>query len=329
MPVEVWALIIAALIYDFWNGLHDSSNVVATVISTQALGPRTALLLASLGEVTGPFLFGVAVARTIGSELVMEEAMTVNVVLAALIGAIAWNVLTWALSIPSSSSHALIGGILGAVLAGYGPQAIRMEGLDKILLALFISPILGVIAGFLMMRFLRFAASGASPKINRWFRRGQLVTASALALSHGANDAQKTMGVITLGLVAAGVLPAFEVPLWVIAASAGAIALGTLFGGWRLIRTLGGRFYRLRPIHGLGAQGASTIVILGAALLGGPVSTTQVVSSAIVGAGSAERARMVRWSVFKTILVAWLLTLPLAALVSALAYGLIQALNPV
>lgn len=325
MSNEVGAvvLVVVALIFDFWNGLHDSSNVVATMISTRALGPRAALWLAALANGAGPFLFGVAVAKTIGSEVVAEEAMTLAVVLAALVGAIAWNVITWALGIPSSSSHALIGGILGSVAAGYGLQAIQPGGLTKTLVALFLSPIVGLLAGYVMVRLFRALGRYATPHINITFRRGQIIASTWLALSHGTNDAQKTMGIITLGLVVTGVIPEFEVPMWVIAASATAIALGTLFGGWKLIRTLGGKFYKIRPIHGLGAQTASAGVILGAALLGGPVSTTQVVSSAIVGAGSAERARMVRWQVFRNIIVAWLFTIPLAGLVSALAYSLI------
>jgi PiT family inorganic phosphate transporter len=323
MPAEAVILVAVALIFDFWNGLHDSANVVATIISTRALHPRAALWLAAIAEGAGPFLFGVAVARTIGTEVVQPSAMTIEVVLSALIGAITWNVITWALGIPSSSSHALIGGIIGAVWAGFGIDAIQPTGLTKILLALFLSPPLGMLAGYIMVRVLRFLSLRASPRINQWFRRGQIVASTLLALSHGTNDAQKTMGVITLGLVITGVIPEFQVPVWVIAASAGAIALGTLFGGWRLIHTLGGKFYKIRPIHGLGSQVASAGVILGAALLGGPVSTTQVVSSAIVGAGSAERARMIRWNVFGNIFVAWLFTIPLSALVSAGVYGLI------
>ena len=326
MPVEVVVLIGLALIFDFWNGLMGSATVVATLISTQALGPRLSLVLAAIGEAAGPFLLGIAVAQTIGRDLVSAQAMTIAVVMAALIGAIVWNILTWALSIPSSPSHALIGGILGAVLAGYGAEAIRPEGLSKVLLALFLSPLIGILAGYAMVRLLRFLASGATPRVNRWFRRGQIVTALIMAVSQGANDAQKTMGVITLGLIAGGVLPGFTVPVWVVALSAAGMALGTLTGGWRLIRTLGGRFYRLRPIHGLGAQMASAGVVLGAALLGGPVSATHVASSAIIGAGSAERARMVRWSVFRSILVAWIFTIPLSALVSALAYRVLEPL---
>jgi PiT family inorganic phosphate transporter len=326
MPGEVIVLIALALIFDFWNGLMGSATTTATLISTQAVGPRVALILAALGQFAGPFLLGVAVARTIGGELVAEQAVTIGVVMAALIGAIVWNVMSWALSIPSSPSHALIGGLLGAVLAGYGPEAIRSAGLSKVLLALFLSPLIGIVAGYFAVRVLRFLASGATPRVNRWFRRGQIVTGLAMAMAQGANDAQKTMGLITLGLIAGGLLPGFEVPLWVVAISAAGMSLGTLLGGLRLIKTLGGRFYRLRPIHGLGAQIASAAVVLGAALLGGPVSATHVSSSAIIGAGSAERARMVRWSVFRSILVAWIFTIPLSALVSALAYRVVVTL---
>ncbi len=325
MQVDILILVALALLFDFWNGLHDSANVVATVISSRALGPRASLLLAAAAEGAGPFLFGVAVARTIGHEVVAAQAMTLPVVLAALCGAIGWNVVTWFFGIPSSSSHALIGGLIGAVWAGHGPGAILPGGLSKTLLALFLSPPLGLLAGFGMVRLLYFWGQFATPHINVWFRRGQVIASTWLALSHGANDAQKTMGIIALGLVVTGALPEFSVPLWVVAASASAIALGTLVGGWRLIRTLGGRFYKVRPIHGLATQAASAGVILGAALLGGPVSTTQVVSSAIVGAGSAERFQKVRWGVFRQIVTAWLLTIPLAALFSALVYRLIAA----
>lgn len=327
MPPEVLVLIAIALLFDFWNGLMDSANVVATVISSRALGPRLSLLLAATANATGPFIFGTAVARTVGSEVIAENAMTIPVVIAALVGAILWNIITFTLGIPSSSSHALIGGMVGAVWAGYGFDAVRVDGLAKVLVALFVSPPLGMMAGYSMVRLLRFLASWSSPRVNVTFQRGQILTSIALALAHGTNDAQKTMGIITLGLLAGGVIDRFEVPAWVIGISAGAISLGTLLGGWRVIRTLGHRFYKIRPIHGLGAQSASAGVIIGASLLGGPVSTTQVVSSSIVGAGAAQRARMVRWNVFGNILVAWVLTIPLAALVGALVYSVLQWLG--
>ena len=329
LPTGALLITVFALIFDFLNGLHDSSNVVATLISSRAMGARRALLMTAAAEAAGPFLFGVAVATTIGSEVVAAGATTPSVIAAALLAAIGWNVLTWALGIPSSSSHTLIGGIVGAALAESGPQAIMLTGLEKVLLALFLSPPLGLVAGFIIVRVIYGLANlfGSSPRINRWLRIGQTPTALALALSHGANDAQKTMGVITLGLLATGVIDSFEVPLWVVAASAGAIALGTYTGGWRLIKTLGAKFYTIRPIHGFSAQVASASVILGAALLGGPVSTTQVVSSAIMGAGSAERLSKVRWSVAGEIVAAWLLTIPASALVGALLHAIISRLG--
>lgn len=324
LSVEALLLVAIALVFDFYNGLHDSSNVVATVISTRALSPRRALLMAAVANALGPLVFGVAVATTIGHEVVADEAVTLPVVYAALLAAIGWNIITLLLGIPSSTSHALIGGIMGAVWAGHGLDAVEPAGLTKVLMALLLSPILGMLAGYWIVKLSYFLASGATPHANRWFQRGQLLTAATLAMSHGSNDAQKTMGIITLGLVATGALETFSVPLWVILLSAGAIAAGTLFGGWSLIRTLGGRFYRVRPIHGFSAQAASSAVILGAALLGGPVSTTHVVSSAIVGAGSAERVQKVRWGVVSNIVVSWFLTIPAAAGLGALIYALIH-----
>jgi PiT family inorganic phosphate transporter len=314
------ALTIAALLFGFLNGFHDSANVVATVISSRAMPARTALLLTAAGEFVGPFLFGVAVAQTIGAGLIDTAAVTPGIVLGAAVAAIVWNVLTWLFGIPSSSSHALVGGLLGATAMAGGLGAIQIGGVQKALVALFVSPPLGLLAGFLIMRLTLRAVAHASPNVNTVFKRLQIVTAVGLAVSHGANDAQKTMGILTLGLVAAGALPAFAVPVWVVAASAGVMALGTAIGGWRLIRTLGGRIYKIRPIHGFTAQTASWAVILGAALVGGPVSTTQVVSSAIMGAGAAERLSKVRWGVAQEMLVAWGLTIPVTAGLAALAY---------
>jgi PiT family inorganic phosphate transporter len=270
------------------------------------------LWVAAIANGVAPMLFGVAVATTIGHEVVAERAVTLPVVYAALLAAIIWNVITLLFGIPSSTSHALIGGIMGAVWAGYGLDAILMSGLLKIMAALFFSPILGMIAGYWLVKLFYFLARGASPRINVLFKRGQWITATTLALSHGTNDAQKTMGIITLGLVATGSLNTFRVPSWVILSSAIVMGAGTLLGGWSLIRTLGSKFYRVRPIHGFGAQSASSFVILGAALLGGPVSTTHVVSSAIVGAGSADRLKMVRWGVVESIFISWVLTIPAA-----------------
>ena len=312
-----------ALAFDFLNGFHDSSNIVATVISSRALPPRLALIIAAIAEFSGPFIFGVAVAKTVGDDLLHTETLTVEVILAALIASVIWNLITWRLGIPSSSSHALVGGLLGAGIIADGLAVVQIAGLTKILIALLISPVLGLLMGFLVMHLTMLLAHNATPKISTLFKRLQLGTLIGLALSHGTNDAQKTMGVLTLGLLLEGRIPSFEVPVWVIAASAGAIALGTSFGGWRLIRTLGGRIYRIRPVHGFASQISGAAVILGAAMLGGPVSTTQVMSSAIMGVGAAERVNKVRWGILKDMLIAWLLTIPLTAAVAGLAYWLI------
>jgi PiT family inorganic phosphate transporter len=320
LSIAVLFIIGLALVFDFLNGLHDSSNIVATVISSRAMAPRRVLLMTATAHFVGPFLFGVAVATTIGSEVVEEDAVTLSVIAAALIAAIAWNLITWFFGIPSSSSHALIGGIVGAVLIQSGWEALRMDGLSKVLFALLISPVLGLIAGYLVMKMVLFLARGASPRINWFFKRGQWGTALWLGLSHGTNDAQKTMGVITMALLAGGIIKTFAVPIWVIAVSAGAIAFGTALGGWRLIRTLGGKFYKIRPVHGFASQVTSGSVIMGAALLGGPVSTTQVVSSSIMGVGSAERVSKVRWGVAGQIVTTWVLTIPATAAVAALVY---------
>ncbi len=317
VPSPVLLLIALALAFDFLNGFHDSANVVATMIASRALSGRQALTITALAEFAGPFLFGVAIATTIGQEVLVGSGLRLSVVLAALSASILWNLVTWWLGIPASSSHALIGGLIGAAVMEGGWGAVRLAGVGKVALALALSPLVGLVAGYLVMKVVLFLARGASPRINRLFKRGQIVTAVALALSHGTNDAQKTMGIITLGLVSAGRLPSFRVPLWVIAVCAAAIALGTASGGWRLIRTLGGRFYQIRPVHGFAAQVASAGVILGAALLGGPVSTTQVVSSAIMGVGSAERLSKVRWGTGRQIAIAWLTTIPATALLAA------------
>lgn len=314
----------AALLFDFLNGFHDSANSVATMISSRAMGPRRALALNAAANFVGPFLFGVAVATTIGHEVVAEDAATLPAVLAALLGAIVWNVLTWLLGIPSSSSHALVGGLIGAATISHGAHAILLPGLTKVLLAMLISPVAGMLSGYLLMKIILFLARGSTPRINIFFKQAQMVTATALALSHGTNDAQKTMGIITMGLLAEGVVSHFVVPTWVIAACAGAMALGTALGGWRIIRTLGGKFYKVRPVHSFASQIASAGVILGAAFIGGPVSTTHVVSTAILGVGSAERVSKVRWGVVGQIVVAWLLTIPASGLLAILFYLIVE-----
>lgn len=328
MPPLIIAVIVFALIFDLLNGIHDSSNIVATMISSRALSPKLALGMTAIANFVGPFIFGVAVAETIGNEVVISEAISIHVILAALTSAILWNLLTWYLGFPSSSSHALVGGIVGAVLIGAGANAILLPGLVKILIALFTSPILGLLFGYLFLRLGFLICWNSTPRVNTFFKRGQLATSLALALSHGTNDAQKTMGIITLALVTGGVLQVFQVPIWVVVICAAMIAFGTAIGGWRLIRTLGGKFYRIRPMDGFTSQFASAIVILGASLFGGPVSTTQVVSSSIMGVGAAERMNKVRWGVAGEIGMAWILTIPATALVAAGIYQLVRLIFP-
>ncbi len=320
MSQELIIVIALALVFDFLNGMRDASNIVATMISSRAFSPRTALNITAVAEFLGPFLFGVTVARTIGDEIAQTEVLTLAVILSALVGAILWNLVTWYFGIPGSSSHALIGGMVGAVTIAVGFGAIKLPGLYKVLVALFTSPVIGFIIGFLITRLIYVLVANASPRVNDFFKNGQLVTALAMAFSHGTNDAQKTMGIITLSLVIGGVLPEFQVPFWVIAVSAAAIALGTSLAGWRLIRTLGGKFYKIRPLHSFSTQLSSAGVILAASLLGVPVSTSQVVSSAIIGVGSAERASKVRWSVAEEIIIAWLITIPASGLIAAATY---------
>lgn len=328
MSVVLIIVIVLGALFDFLNGIHDSSNVVATMISSRAFSPQVALGVTAISEFSGPFIFGVAVAQTIGNGIVTSELITTQVLLAALVSAILWDLLTWYLGFPSSSSHALIGGIIGSVVMAAGWQAIQLKGLEKILISLFSSPLIGFALGFLFLRLILMFSWKASPRINAFFKRSQILTGISLALSHGANDAQKTMGVITLALVTSGYLKVFAVPKWVILLCASMIALGTAVGGWRLIRTLGGKIYKIRPVDGFAAQLTSAVVILGNSLLGGPVSTTQVVSSAILGVGAGERANKVRWGVAQEIAMAWLLTIPSAALVGAGLYWVISRIIP-
>ena len=327
MSQELIIVIVLALIFDFLNGMRDASNIVATMISSRAFSPRTALGIAAVAEFLGPFLFGVVVAKTIGEDIVQSNVLTLDVIASALVGAIAWNLITWYFGIPGSSSHALIGGMVGAVIVGAGVDAIKFAGLNRVLIALFTSPLVGFIIGFIMLRLIYFLARNATPRINSFFKRSQLITAVALAFSHGTNDEQKTMGIIALSLVIGGVLPSFQVPMWVVAVSAAAIAIGTGFGGWRLIRTLGEKFYKIRPVHSFATQLTSALVILSASFVGVPVSTSQIVSSAIIGVGSAERVSKVRWSVAEDIVIAWLITIPASGLLSAGAYWLIVNLT--
>jgi inorganic phosphate transporter, PiT family len=317
-------LIVLAVGFDFLNGVHDSSNIVATMISSRAIRPRMALTITAIAEFCGPFIFGVAVANTIGNEIVSSEHLNIVVIIAALSSAIVWNIITWLLGFPSSSSHALIGGIIGAVIISVGFKEIQMAGVIKVLISLFASPVIGFFAGMIIANIIYALSWKATPRINGVFKKLQVFTSIGLALSHGANDSQKTMGIITLGLVISGVLKEFVVPFWVVVICAAAIAIGTSVGGWQLIRTLGSKFYKIRPVHGFASQITSAAVILTASLFGGPVSTTQVVSTAIMGVGAAERMSKVRWGVAGEIASAWLFTIPSTALLAAGIYWLIS-----
>ncbi len=320
------AVIAVSLLFDFLNGFNDSANVAATIIASRAMSARGALTLAALANLAGAFLVGVAVAETIGAEVADPRTISIAVILAALLAASLWDLVTWYFGIPVSSSHALVGGIVGAAATGSGFAAIQAQGLWKIAIALLASPLLGFVVALLIMQATLWLLRDATPKANVMLSRAQVLTATALALSHGANDAQKTMGVIAMGLLTLGFTPAFVVPWWVVLLSASAIALGTAVGGWRIIRTLGTRFYRIHLIHGFTSQLASAAVVLGASLAGGPVSTTQVVSMSILGAGAAERKSQVRWTGLNDIVLAWALTLPATALLAIPLYYLIDSI---
>jgi PiT family inorganic phosphate transporter len=326
LSLQAVPLIAIALLYGFLNGKNDAANVIAPLISTHALPYRRAFILAAIAEGTGPFLFGVAVAKTIGSGVIAPEAITLPVIYAAMLAAITWNTLTLRLGFPSSSSHALVGGLIGAAWISYGTDAVLFSGVLKVVLALFLSPVLGLIAGYVVVKIIYALAYNATPHINKWFQHGQLISALTLGMAHGSNDAQKTMGLITLGLAATGSLATFYVPGWVIVVSAAAMASGTLFGGRHTIRTVGRKFYRIRPVHGFAAQTASSVIILVAGLLGGPVSTSHVVSSALVGGGSADRVQMIRWNVAERIVFSWFVTIPSAASAAVVMYFALRLL---
>jgi PiT family inorganic phosphate transporter len=329
-------LVALALFFDYTNGFHDSANVVATIITTGALSPRKALLMAALCEFLGPFLFGTAVAQTIGEDIIDVSSfrqatlhLSSALLMSALVGAIAWNLITWYWGLPSSSSHALIGGMMGAVLAAQGPDRILWKGVLYVLLSLILSPVLGFIFGNLFFKTTARLARNATPRAKYFFNRMQILSSMGLSLSHGANDAQKSMGLITLSLVILGFYSTFQIPFWVVASCAGAIALGTASGGWRIIKTMGSRIYRLRSVHAFCAQTSSAAVILGAALVGGPVSTTHVVSTSIMGVGAGQRVSAVRWGVAKSIIIAWFITIPAAALMAGLSFYLLRMIAPV
>ena len=323
MSPIIIAIVILALVYAFLNGRNDSSSIVATMISSRALSPRTALLITAGAEFLGPFIFGIAVAKTIGHGIVQADAISTTVILAAMLSAVAWNLLTGYLGLPSSSSHALVGGLIGAVVMGAGWQAIQISGLEKTLIPLFIAPVIGFGIGFIVLRVIMRLCLDASPSINEAFKRNQIFTVIALALSHGSNDAPKAMGMITLALITEKYLNTFVVPTWVILICALAISAGTAVGAQKLVRTVGAKFYKIAPVDAFSAQLASAVVVMIASLTGGPVSASQVISTAVMGVGAAERPNKVRWKIAKDIGTTWLLTIPATALLAALVYILL------
>ncbi len=318
-----------AVVFDFINGFHDTANAIATSVATKALRPPYAIAMATAFNFIGAFA-GTAVAKTIGAGLVNEETTTQAIVAAALIGAIVWNLITWWLGLPSSSSHALIGGLLGATIVGAGFDELKLDGIwNKVFVPLISSPVIGFTLALVLMVALYWIFRRAQRRpLARWFRRVQVLSAGSMAFAHGSNDAQKTMGIITLALVAAGVLPnADTIPTGVIVISATAISLGTAVGGWRIMHTMGHKVVELEPIHGFAAETTGATVIYGAAHFGMPVSTTHVISSAIMGVGTSKGVRGVRWGVARSILIAWVLTIPAAGLVGAGAWFALDALR--
>lgn len=320
-------VVILALAFDFSNGWHDAANAIATVVSTRVLSPTKAVLMAAILNVAGAFM-STAVAKMVGGGIVEPSAINQGAVTAALIGALSWNFVTLVWGLPTSSSHALLGGIVGAALSQGGPAAVKFSGLTTVLEALLLSPLLGFTFGFLILLIIYWTMFRVPrSRANLLFRRLQLLSSGLMAFSHGSNDAQKVMGIVTLALVSGGMLERVEVPTWVIVSCALAMGLGTAIGGWRIIRTLGMRIVKLEPVHGFAAETSAAVILLGTAHFGLPVSTTHTIASSIMGVGSVIRFSAVRWGVTLRIVYAWLFTLPSAALIAYLANPLFQVLH--
>jgi PiT family inorganic phosphate transporter len=318
----LYAVVIFALAFDYINGFHDTANAIATSVSTRALAPQHAVMMAACLNFLGA-LMSTGVAKTIGGDIVKSAQMVDQpVILAALVGAIFWNLLTWLFGIPSSSSHALVGGVMGAVIAGRGFDVLNLGGIEKIILSLVLSPIIALVTGYFVMILLLwlFGRYFGPTVLNTSFKRMQLISASLMSFSHGSNDAQKAMGIITLALLSAGQIPSLEVPTWVKLACAMAMGLGTAAGGWKIIKTMGTRIFRMEPINGFAADLNSALVIFTATFLHLPVSTTHVVSGSIMGVGSAKRVTAVRWTTARQMVFAWLLTIPASGVTSAITY---------
>lgn len=329
--------VVIVLVFDYTNGFHDAANIVATVIASRAMSPAQAVLIVGVFEFLGPLLGGTAVANTIGKFITLDDidrVLALTIVLCGLLGAIAWNLLTWWNGIPSSSSHALVGGLAGVVMVAAGSSHVvwgfddllhgHLNGVAKVIVALILSPIIGFWVGFALHRTMLRLLRGARPSINRDLRHLQYVTSAGLAFSHGANDAQKSMGILTLVLLIGGFIPTFEVPFWVMLACSLTIVLGILTGGWQIVRTLGFSIYKIRPLHALDSQMTAAGVIFSSSMFGAPVSTTHVVASSIMGIGASERPKAVRWGKATEIVTTWLITIPGAALMSITCYLLVR-----
>ncbi|WIM06990.1 MAG: inorganic phosphate transporter [Candidatus Nitricoxidivorans perseverans] len=336
----VAAAVLIVLLFDYTNGFHDAANIVASVIASRAMTPVQAVLVVGAFEFLGPLLGGTAVANTIGKFVNLDgidAAMSIAIILCGLIGAIAWNLFTWWRGIPSSSSHALVGGLAGAVMVSVGADHVawgfaelahgHVTGIMKVLLALVLSPLVGFWVGYLLHKLMLTLLAGARPIMNRNLRNAQWLTAAGLGFSHGANDAQKSMGILTLVLLMGGFIEKFEVPFWVMFACATAMTLGILSGGWRIVRTLGFAIYKVRPLHAIDSQLTSAAVIFTASALGAPVSTTHVVATSIMGIGASERPKAVRWAKAREIATTWVVTIPGAAAVSVASYTLLHTVQ--
>lgn len=334
MPVDSGIVLICgiltALFFDFVNGFHDSANAIATVVGTRVLKPLQAVSMAALANFAGPFIFGTAIAATVGKGIIQTEFSTFEVIIAGLIGAIVWDLLTWYFGLPSSSSHALIGGLIGSALVAGGVQALVFGGIEKVVTFIAVSPMLGFIVALSFAIVIMYFLRKYRPyKINKVFGKLQIVSSVFFSLTHGANDGQKTMGIITALLIAGGLLDAksFIVPTWVILVSAIAIALGTFLGGWRIVKTMAFRITDLKPFQGFCAETGGGVILTTMAWLGIPVSTTHAISGAIMGVGSTRRLSAVRWGIGRRIVYAWLITIPASAAVSAIVFVMIKTIN--
>ena len=328
---EVVVIIGLALVFDFINGFHDAANSIATVVSTRVLSPKLAVVWAAFFNFAAFAVLGTHVAKTIGKGVIDPSVVTPHIILAAVVGAIIWNLITWWLGLPTSSSHALIGGLVGAALVAAGPHSVLLPGLFKIARFIVISPLVGMALGFLFMTIIYHLFQHSTPrKVDKLFRRLQLFSAAAFSLGHGGNDAQKTMGIITALLYATGHLTGeFHVPIWVVLTSHAAIGLGTMSGGWRIVKTMGMKLTKLQPVGGFCAETAGAVTLFATTLTGIPVSTTHTITGAIVGVGSTRRLSAVKWGIAGRIVWAWVLTIPMSALVAGLTYSIVKLIAKV